>query len=400
MTFKVSILQQYFNNYCKKVNPLKPFKCNHELFKNALLYLRCMNISHDIEIMYVDVSYEPDYQSDILPFPFITFDFYFNGSYHVTNPYSISSYKFFTAKFEDSIIPVSPSWSVFVKSFDVQTWLAFILMSLVLYFVIDIIKNRFMSYQRNFNRTLFNMMEFMLCLFVTFMLVLYGSNLKASITVYGKQKPDFDSIEELTSLVESGQKRLIMDLINTSYIWHIISGRRLINNYYPVTLSNLFHATLKNPPLDVSNIDTICNYLKQNPDLVYVGRQTDLDTYCPDDCFWSVDVSEVPSVYRSYIFPNHSRRLSDISNLCVLFMQNNRERQIQRHKKHLVKNCHPSWSKSKIGLETFFAPVCLWIIGLLCATSIFAFEEIVSNYKKSKCVKVAKVTGFVKLNRK
>lgn len=384
-TVKVAILQNYLDVFCDKNRTHDPFSCKDKKFETALLYMRCMNMSKNYEPVYVDQSYEPDTQMDILPFPFVVTDIYFDRNNHVTNPFLISSYKFFTAKSFDNSSVTTPDFSFLIHTFSSQLWIAFV----AIVVLVKIVKE-FATYTAKkiddkngpLIRSTFQLLHFLGSVFLAMLLGLYASNLKAKVSVKIKPLAPFNNIEELTNLVQLGKKTLVNDSFNITYVWRVLSGKSLINKEYPSTLRKLYEATYSNPAIEISQISEICRLLKEDTNLVYVGRENDLNEFCPDDCFWSVDVPEIPTVFRSFLFSNESHHVIEESNLCVLFLQNNRERQIQRARKHYIKICDKYLPNPSIRLSTFMGPLWIWGAGLLLALSLFLIEKLYNSQEK------------------
>lgn len=380
---KVAILQDYINQFCDRNQTGDPFSCQDAKFQTAFLYLRCMNMSNNYQPVYVDQSYEPDNNMDILPFPFVVHEMYYNRSNFVTTPFLISSYKFFAAKLFDNST-VKPDWSYLVDSFKSPTWITVVLLVVFIKIIKDLATMMSKKYMNKKALAVdsFQILRFSSSVFLALMLGLYASNLKALVNVKIRPVSPFNTVEDLIEMIKMGKKTLVNDSLNVTYVWRVLSGKTLINNEYHDLLKQIYEATINNPAIEIPNIKEVCRRLKMDTNLVFVGRQSDLDEHCPDDCFWTMDIPHIPTVFRSFLFPNESRKYAEEANLCVAFLQNVRERKIQKKKNLSFTNCNRYLRNQLISMTTFLAPTWIWLSGSVLSMIILGMEKFSCFFRK------------------
>lgn len=293
-TPKIVIFKDVFENVCPKIHWNNTFLCQQLSFRLAYVYLQCLGIKkyQSIHYNYSAIESSKLQQSNIHPFLLVLDHLLLNGSFATTPPL-ISKYSFFTldpstynkdmmrnATPELLLHPLPPAiWLIFASLFIAH----FILLAISIMFRLKF------SYR---------LLGFISVGIFGILSTIYGSNLKAIISVNYDKLP-FSNIEELTKLVAEKKLTLVNENFNRTFVWLVLSGEIHINNEYPKSLEKLYNATHHNPSLEILNFEELCQKLGNDPTLVYVGRESEIEQNCHQYCFASVDIPDFPLVLRS-----------------------------------------------------------------------------------------------------
>lgn len=299
-----------------------------------------------------------DRKIDLYPFPLALTDepwaYEYTGSTEWMPYFMYSDMRALTTSMRQSPIRFLTS------PFRWNTWAAFITSILIASCITQLVRRL-----RNNNASMMSQISWF-ALF--FLFAVYTSNLKA-LLAQPKPLDPFVSLRDLADQMAKGKRRIMLEEEHTRR-WRLLVDDNLTKPEEFQLIQRVIEA--KPEALVIAGNQTaVCRMLSEDPGLVFFGYDDLVQTLCGDLCLWQYRVTEYPVIMKAIPVLNMSS-ISSKMDVFLLAAFSYKEVLLNRLYKP---RCGPLGSGvALIGMESFYGPLMLWILGLCVGVVVFCVE--------------------------
>lgn len=218
--------------------------------------------------------------------------------------------------------------------------------------------------------------------FRAFICCIYSSHLCALLTIQTNDIP-IKNIEHLVHKIYEQQTVIYLEGTNI-WRWLLLMDGEFER---PQKLNILQKALNETGSLKIErNITALCQHVSTNENAVYFSYDDLVLVECPQFCFWTYEITEIPIVPAAFLMSKHSKFLRNglISAHSVLNYRRNTMRMMKS-----VAHCKSQVQEKGdlIGQRSLFAALLLYACSVITGIIVLLIEIFSRKYQKFVCCK-------------